>query len=122
MVNDCYSHDFGDILIMDAGKMICRTFSHSPVYRIGGDEFVVILEHEELRQCSSLLEQFQKNLNEHNRRTVKENKLIIARGIAIYSSETDFVFANVFKQTDDAMYQNKAAEMRIRDDEEQVSQ
>lgn len=37
-VNDTCGHDFGDILIIDACKLICRTFKRSPVYRIGGDE------------------------------------------------------------------------------------
>ena len=38
-----------------------------------------------------------------------DSRLSIARGIAVYNSETDLVFSNVFKRADDAMYQNKAA-------------
>lgn len=40
--------------------------------------------------------------------------LSIARGIAIYNSEIDLVFSNVFKRADDAMYQNKADMKRRR--------
>ena len=34
----------GDRLIKDACALICRVFQHPPVYRVGGDEFVVVLE------------------------------------------------------------------------------
>ena len=43
-INDTYGHDFGDMLIINACRIICKVFQHSPVYRIGGDEFAVILE------------------------------------------------------------------------------
>ena len=107
VINDTYGHDFGDILIRDACKLICRTFEHSPVYRIGGDEFVVILENEDLLHYSDLLERFEHEMLEQCG-THPSNRVSIARGIAIYDSQTDLVFANVFKRADDAMYQNKA--------------
>ncbi len=106
-VNDTCGHDFGDILIIDACKLICRTFKRSPVYRIGGDEFVVILENGDLEHYAELLEAFTRGMAECSSSRPGET-LSIARGIAIYDSATDLVFANVFKRADDAMYQNKA--------------
>lgn len=107
-VNDTCGHDFGDILIIDACKLICRTFKRSPVYRIGGDEFVVILENADLEHYPELLEEFTREMaKSYSARS--GDALSIARGIAIYDSGTDLVFANVFKRADDAMYQNKAA-------------
>ena len=107
-VNDTCGHDFGDILIIDACKLICKTFKRSPVYRIGGDEFVVILENGELEHYAELLEEFTREMEACSCGRPGE-ALSIARGIAIYDSDTDLVFANVFKRADDAMYQNKAA-------------
>mgnify|MGYP000511957845 CR=1 FL=1 len=107
-VNDTYGHDFGDMLIISACRLICKTFQHSPVYRIGGDEFVVILE-----KATSTITRNSLKIAERNRRIQPKrpggHPGSIARGIAIYNSETDLVFANVFKRADDAMYQNKAA-------------
>ena len=54
-VNDTYGHDFGDMLIISACRLICKTFQHSPVYRIGGDEFVVILEKSDFDHYPELL-------------------------------------------------------------------
>lgn len=107
-VNDTYGHDFGDMLIVDACRLICRTFKRSPVYRIGGDEFVVILEGCDLDNYLELLEAFERGVKEHNETARPDNRLSVARGIAVYDPDVDLVFANVFKRADDAMYQNKA--------------
>lgn len=106
-VNDTYGHDFGDMLIIDSCRIICRSFKKSPVYRIGGDEFVAILEGDDYVRYSELLQEFEDNIIEVNKITREDCQISIARGIAVYSPETDLVFANVFKRADDAMYQNK---------------
>lgn len=108
-VNDNYGHDFGDMLIRDCCKLLCQVFKHSPVYRIGGDEFVIILEGNDFKYYADLLVELERAIAETNREYRAENKISIARGIAVYSYETDLVFNNVFKRADDAMYQNKAA-------------
>ena len=106
--NDTCGHDFGDMLIIDACRLICKTFRRSPVYRIGGDEFVVILENGDLENYPALLEEFRRGMEEHNRAARPDSRLSIARGIAVYNPGVDLVFANVFKRAGDAMYQNKA--------------
>lgn len=108
-VNDTYGHDFGDMLIVDACRLICKTFKRSPVYRIGGDEFAVILENGDLESYPALLEHFERDMAEHNETARPDSHLSIARGIAVYDPSVDLVFANVFKRADDAMYQNKKA-------------
>ncbi len=108
-VNDNFGHDFGDMLIIEACKLICRSFKRSPVYRIGRDEFVVILENTDLEHYQELLNGFEAEIAENNRNTHTGFQISIARGIAIYNNVTDLVFANVFKRADDAMYQNKMA-------------
>ncbi|MBO4366873.1 MAG: GGDEF domain-containing protein, partial [Clostridia bacterium] len=42
-VNDTVGHETGDFYIISSCRMIARTFPDSPVFRIGGDEFVAIL-------------------------------------------------------------------------------
>ena len=43
VINDTLGHKAGDEYIQKASRMICDIFQHSPVYRTGGDEFVVVL-------------------------------------------------------------------------------
>ena len=69
--NDKYGHEAGDALICEASKLICETFTHSPVYRIGGDEFAVILLGADYFDREKIFAKFQKTAS-HNR---KENKL-----------------------------------------------
>ncbi|MBQ4464292.1 MAG: diguanylate cyclase, partial [Eubacterium sp.] len=40
LINDTIGHKAGDDYIRSASKLLCDTFVHSPVFRIGGDEFV----------------------------------------------------------------------------------
>jgi electron-transferring-flavoprotein dehydrogenase len=42
-VNDLHGHKEGDACIRAACKKICTIFDHSPVFRVGGDEFIAIL-------------------------------------------------------------------------------
>lgn len=43
-VNDDHGHKAGDTYIKGCCHLICDVFKHSPVFRIGGDEFVAILQ------------------------------------------------------------------------------
>lgn len=107
-VNDTYGHDFGDMLIIDASRLICKSFPHSPVFRVGGDEFVVILSGGDFEQYLQLLKRFGQAVDEHNRNVRPGSHISIARGIAIFNSTSDLTFGDVFKRADNAMYQNKA--------------
>jgi GGDEF domain-containing protein len=45
-INDRYGHERGDEYIVNCCRLICQVFKHSPVFRIGGDEFVALLRGE----------------------------------------------------------------------------
>jgi len=42
-LNDTMGHKAGDAYIREACTLVCECFQHSPVFRIGGDEFVITL-------------------------------------------------------------------------------
>ncbi|BAK44163.1 diguanylate cyclase [Eggerthella sp. YY7918] len=107
-VNDTLGHDFGDMLIIDSCKIICDVFSHSPVYRIGGDEFAVILQNSDLAHYADLLTHLEEELDTRRVSGYSENTVPLARGIARYEAGVDRSFADVFKRADEAMYRNKA--------------
>lgn len=109
LINDTLGHDFGDMLITATCKIICKSFRHSPVFRVGGDEFVVILEKDDFAHYSDLLTQLEKEVAEYNNNVPQGRHISIARGIAVYNADTDLIVADVFKRADEAMYQNKTA-------------
>ena len=105
--NDVYGHDGGDKLIVSVAKVISDVFKRSPVFRIGGDEFLAVLRHGDLEDCEKLF--IQLDLECANT-FVEENSKIpisIARGFARFDSDKDLHFNDVFKRADYAMYENK---------------
>ena len=107
-VNDQYGHDVGNELIIHTSRILCNTFRNSPVFRIGGDEFVVILEHHDLENYRMLLERLDQDFA-RDYILFREEKILIsvARGIAIYNPDIDKVFGDVFNNADQAMYLHK---------------
>ena len=104
ITNDMYGHDIGDKLIVSAAKVIADTFKRSPVFRIGGDEFLAVLRHRDLEECEKLFVQFDfKCANTF----IKEIPISVARGFARFDSDKDMSFNDVFKRADNAMYENK---------------
>ena len=61
-INDTRGHSFGDEAIQKACRMICDIFEESSVYRIGGDEFVVILTGNDFTNRESLLATLKKRI------------------------------------------------------------
>ena len=101
-VNDTAGHQAGDQFIRDACKVICDIFTHSAVFRVGGDEFAVISQGKDYACMEELLAR----MSERNARASKTGEVMIACGMARY--ENDACVAAVFKRTDQAMYENKS--------------
>ncbi len=106
--NDEYGHDVGNKLIVAAGQFVSGIFKRSPVFRIGGDEFLVILQNRDLEDLEDLLEKFDAEcINESLQADGEKIPISIAKGFARFDSSRDLSFADVFNRADDAMYENK---------------
>ena len=108
MVNDQNGHDKGDIYIKTASRLICRVFQHSPVFRIGGDEFAVVLQNEDFQNRDDLIGQFD---SEKRKAIVASGKKWeqprVAIGIAVYDAELDGSVDDTIRRADKIMYENK---------------
>lgn len=62
-INDNLGHEAGDRLLCDAAKEILRTFPENS-YRIGGDEFVIILPESGKAEFEEQMEQVQEDLKQ----------------------------------------------------------
>ena len=105
-VNDLYGHKEGDVCIRNACSKICRVFSHSPVFRTGGDEFVVILLGEDYSQREKLMEQINELPVDRSKIRIGET---VAAGMVEYNKELHFSLLSVFEEADKAMYVRKQA-------------
>lgn len=101
IVNDTKGHQAGDLYLRDACKVICNIFDHSPVFRVGGDEFAVISQGKDYEQIDELLEE----VSRHNEEAIQNGGIVIACGMARF--ENDTCVATVFERADHSMYKNK---------------
>ncbi|MBQ9278360.1 MAG: GGDEF domain-containing protein [Lachnospiraceae bacterium] len=104
MINDTLGHKAGDEYIKTSAKMIFDTFAHSPVFRVGGDEFVAVLTKRDYEDRKKLLE-YLKNQVLANQKD--GNKPVIAVGMSTYDFENDTKVSEIFNRADNLMYRNK---------------
>lgn len=117
-VNDSYGHSFGDVMIVNTCQVIFHVFKHSSLYRIGGDEFVIILENEDLKQKDELHQLFYDRIAEFNEHAHDKIKISVACGIAEYQKDSDLKYNDVFVRADNRMYQNKEDLKHMQEDYE----
>lgn len=108
VINDRYGHDKGDAYLQAACFMISEIFKRSPVFRVGGDEFIVVLKHEDYRNMESLLELFDRTVSQVNASAGEPwEKVNISKGFAVFDPEKDHSVTEVVKRADGLMYENK---------------
>lgn len=83
--------------------MICEVFKRSLVFRVGGDEFAVIIKGSDYEH----VEELRGKMLDHNRKAIDSGGIVIACGIAKY--DNDACVAAVFERADQDMYENKSS-------------
>ena len=108
-INDTYGHKCGDEAIIKLSKIICKLFAHSPVFRIGGDEFTVILQNEDYENAKKIINNFRnfmkKNANDTS--IPIEERISSPVGYSEFDATVDNSYLDVFKRADNEMYQEK---------------
>ena len=102
IVNDTQGHAAGDQLIKNACAMICEYFSHGAVFRIGGDEFVVLLQGKGYDTMYEVIDK----LNRKVEANIKENAVVVSIGYSELVRE-DQRLSDVFERADQMMYERK---------------
>ena len=102
-INDTLGHKAGDEYIKKAFHMICDIFQHSPVYRIGGDEFVIILTGRDYVIRKELV------LTLHDRSVthIGSGGVVVSGGLSEFMPGEDKSYHAVFERADSLMYDEK---------------
>ena len=108
VMNDNYGHEYGDMLIINTAKVILSLYDKKRIFRIGGDEFIVIIEDETDKtleenefDINKAIEDFNLNLKE------EDVKVSCSFGGAHYNPRIDQNYKQVFKRADEEMYRYK---------------
>lgn len=105
--NDLYGHDCGDLYIKEAAYKIKKTFEDiGTSYRVGGDEFITIIEHTNLDILQEKIKYFTTISDNFTMYNV-EIPLGISMGYATYDSIIDEDIKSTEKRADVMMYQCK---------------
>lgn len=101
--NDNFGHSYGDKLIKEASKILEKTYGN--VYRVGGDEFLVLLKNKSLEELFELKQEMRQNIDTYNKNHIGII-LEIASGCSVYN-ENDKTYEDILKRADDEMYKDK---------------
>ena len=100
--NDTFGHAAGDKLIKDAAALITGYFTHGAVFRIGGDEFAVILQGKGYDTLEAVAEEFNRTVEAN----IEKNEVVVSIGYSVLQ-ETDQQVHDVFERADKLMYERK---------------
>ena len=114
-VNDTFGHNAGDLYIKGCCQILCDSFKHSPVYRIGGDEFVAVLTESDYQERFKKLEEMNKTFaeTEKDQRRDPWLRFSASAGMAEFipgDSDSEVVF----HRADQMMYAYKQAHKKGR--------
>ena len=110
-INDNYGHEKGDIAIKNLCHIVCEVFDHSPVFRVGGDEFVVLLKNEDYKNIETLAKRFQDRIRvvSRNPNAKPWESVSAAIGYALFDRNLDAGTETVIARADQEMYRCKKA-------------
>jgi len=108
LINDTLGHESGDEYIINSSSLLCNTFKNSPVFRMGGDEFLVVLQDTDFVNRYSLIKELKAELTRISEtETDMVKKVSFAYGMSRYDSLTDKSIDDAIKRADEEMYINK---------------
>ncbi len=106
--NDTFGHEKGDEYIKNSAGIIKDCFSElGKCYRIGGDEFCVLVQGHTLHDCRLHMAAMQDKIDEYNATHPDSFKMGIACGCVKYDSLTDYSLEDTMRRADKAMYHKK---------------
>ena len=103
-INDTYGHDMGDSVLVIVAQALRETFRDSDIIgRIGGDEFVVVALNAAMDTAQPMIKRLQERLKNCD----SPFEVSLACGVVEYNPENDLSLAQLLKQADQAMYEDK---------------
>ena len=108
-VNDEFGHDMGNEYIVGTCRLLSDIFKRSPMFRVGGDEFIIVLEGKDYANREELKKKAMTELEKTscNKEEKPWKRYSAAIGMADYVQGEDMGVEEVFKRADEEMYSNK---------------
>lgn len=102
MINDTYGHQIGDECICAVAECLLSCAGKHPAYRIGGDEFVILVRKEKLKSLEAMISNI---VSAVTRIKIEPDiDVTISIGFAFFDKEGDTSLIDTFKRADQKMY------------------
>ena len=107
-MNDAYGHEMGDKVLKEVAKRLLKCIrSNDYAFRIGGDEFMLILNGNlDAQICEKRIERIKNLIGEPYEFDGHTIKIGISCGSAVYPNDADCA-ADIQKLADKRMYEDK---------------
>jgi diguanylate cyclase (GGDEF)-like protein len=106
-LNDTLGHECGDYYIQGTAQSLVQGFGASRVYRIGGDEFAVVVEGDDRTRVDECIGDVAAAVDAFNASSQYSATLSVSVGSARFEDGRDHAFKDVFSRADQAMYRRK---------------
>ena len=107
-MNDSFGHDAGNKYIQNCCEVFVGVFDKDCVYRVGGDEFAVIIEDEQLFGIKALMSKLRRAAAKAEKYSdVNSGYASFSYGLAIYDPDKHKTVEDVIKLADEKMYEYK---------------
>lgn len=108
--NDTLGHDIGDRYIVESANLIQQVFTPlGKCYRMGGDEFCILLSNVSMDDCIAHVKKLQKEVHRYNQAHPADFLIQIACGYEAYNADTDYDLSDTLRRADKMMYHEKFA-------------
>ncbi|NOQ30409.1 MAG: diguanylate cyclase [Helicobacteraceae bacterium] len=108
-VNDTYGHDVGDVVLKEISQILgTHVRSNDSVFRVGGEEFVLLLNQVDLNNAKKVADKIRNIVKEKLFKIGKiEFKKTISGGLFHSSLSSGCDVKSILKQVDNALYHSK---------------
>ncbi|GIX36669.1 MAG: diguanylate cyclase [Lysobacteraceae bacterium] len=106
-INDRFGHDAGDdVLVAMAAMVRSRIRKNDTLFRLGGEEFMVLLPCTALPQAAQVAEKIRSGVADHLH-VLKERRVTISAGVAEVREDDDE--QSMYRRVDELLYRSKRA-------------
>lgn len=106
--NDTLGHEKGDRYILYSANLIEKVFGDiGKCYRMGGDEFCVLLKGVSVEECKKRVQKLKVEVDKCNQSNPGEFPMQIACGYKLYDNQVDYDLGDTLRRADKMMYHEK---------------
>lgn len=107
-VNDIFGHSVGDMLLVEFAQILQENYKKDGfVGRVGGDEFIAILDRTDKAYIESTITSLLDKIDKLNKKENRDYQISVAYGFCTTEDDSASSLWQIYQNSDKKMYQNK---------------